>query len=166
MNVIWHFSRIMLGLFCCSFGIASLAQADFSGAVVGVLDGDTIEVMHDGVAEPIRLQGIDCPEKRQAFGQKAKQATAQLVFRRTVTVQTVGRDKYGRTLADILLPNERVLNQDLVRDGMCWWYRKYAPDNAVLEKLETEARTARRGLWSEPRPVPPWEWRKLKRGAR
>jgi endonuclease YncB( thermonuclease family) len=156
----------MLGLLCWSFGSASLAQADFSGTVVGVLDGDTIEVMHDGVSERIRLQGIDCPEKGQAFGQKAKQATAQLVFGQTVTVRTAGRDKYNRTLADILIAGGRVLNQDLVRDGMCWWYRKYAPDNTVLEKLETEARTARRGLWSDPQPVPPWEWRKLKQGAR
>ncbi len=166
MNVMRYLPKVIFWLFCCIFGIASLAQADFSGAVVGVLDGDTIEVLHDGVAERIRLQGIDCPEKRQAFGQKAKEATAQLVFGRTVTVRTAGRDKYNRTLADIFIAGGRVLNQDLVRDGMCWWYRKYAPDDAVLEKLETEARTARRGLWSDPRPVPPWEWRKLKQGAR
>ena len=48
----------------------------------------------------------------------------------------------------------------LVAHCWCWWYRKYAPGNAELEKLESEAREAQRGLWADPQPVPPWEWRK------
>src|SRR4026208_728860 len=83
--------------------LASHAVADFSGRVVSVLDGDTIEVQHNNRAERIRLNGIDCPEKGQAYGTKAKRATSTLVFGKEVTLQTHGKDKYGRTIADVLL---------------------------------------------------------------
>lgn len=132
----------------------------FTGQVVGVLDGDTIEVLHNGKAQRIRLHGIDCPEKGQPFGKVAKWATSALVFGRTVTIQNHDTDRYKRVVADIVLADATNVNQKLVKDGWCWWYRKYAPDDAVLEVLETQAREARRGLWIDPRPVPPWEWRK------
>lgn len=131
----------------------------FSGKVVRVLDGDTIEVLHNMRAVRVRLSGIDCPEKRQAFGQKAKQATAVLVFGKDVTVQTFGHDKYGRTIGDVILPDGKNVNQELVRAGMCWWYRKYAPGNTELAHLEADARGSKIGLWSDPNPTPPWEWR-------
>ena len=63
-------------------------------------------------------------------------------------------------VADIVLTDATNVNQKLVKDGWCWWYRKYAPDDTVLEGFETEAREAKRGLWRDPHPVPPWEWRK------
>ena len=139
---------------------ASLATADFTGPVVSVLDGDTIEVLHNQHPERIRLSGIDCPEKSQAYGQKAKQATSALVFGKEVTLQIFGKDKYGRTIADVLLLDGTNVNHELVKDGWCWWYQKYAPRNTTLESLEGEAREAKRGLWADPYPVPPWEWRK------
>ena len=136
--------------------------AGFSSPVVSVLDGDTIEVLHNQHPERIRLSGIDCPEKSQAYGQKAKQATSALVFGKEVTLQTFGKDKYGRTIADVLLPDGTIVNHSLVKDGWCWWYQKYAPRNTTLESLEGEAREAKRGLWADPYPVPPWEWRRRK----
>jgi micrococcal nuclease len=143
---------------------ASAAFADFTGRVVGVSDGGTIKVMHNGRAEKIRLHGIDCPEKGQAFGSKAKQFTSALVFGKTVTVQTHGRDRYGRTLGDVVLPEGGTLNRELVRAGLAWWYQKYAPHDATLERLEGEARTPKRGLWADPDPMPPWCYRKPKKG--
>ena len=59
----------------------------------------------------------------------------------------------------MMLPDGRVLHEELVGAGMCWWYRRYAPGNEVLEQLEREARKAQRGLWAEPDPVQQWEWR-------
>ncbi len=85
---------------------AALA-ADFTGRVVGISDGDTITVLHNGKGERIRLHGIDCPEKRQAFGNRAKQFTSNLVFAKTVTVQVLDRDRYGRTVGVVLLPDGR-----------------------------------------------------------
>ena len=70
---------------------------------------------------------IDCPEKGQAYGNRAKQAASQLVFGKEVTLHTFGKDKYGRTIADVLLPDGTNVNHELVKDGWCWWYRKYAP---------------------------------------
>ena len=129
-----------------------------------VTDGDTIEVLHSNRAERIRLNGIDCPEKGQAYGKKAKQATSALVFGKQVTLQTFGKDKYGRTIADVLLPNGTNVNHTLVKDGWCWWYRKYAPGDTELETLEKSAREAKKGLWVDSAPIPPWVYRKANRG--
>ena len=136
---------------------------DFSGPVISVLDGDTIEVLHNTRAERVRLNGIDCPEKGQPYGKKAKQAASALVFGKQVTLKTYGLDKYGQTIADVLLPDGTNVNHELVKQGWCWWYRKYAPGNVVLEELERRARGAGLGLWADSAPIPPWEWRKARR---
>jgi micrococcal nuclease len=136
--------------------------ADFTGQVVSVLDGDTIEVLNGHHTERICLSGIDCPEKGQAFGQRAKQAASALAFGKDVTIQAHGHDKYKRTLGNVILPDGMNLNQALGKQGWCWWYRKYAPGDTVLEGLEHIAREAGIGLWVDPQPVPPWEWRRLR----
>ena len=159
-TIAWAFPIASLLIPVCIFA------ADFSGPVVSVLDGDTLEVLHDQYPERIRLSGIDCPEKSQAFGSNAKHEASALAFGKEVTIQTHGKDKYKRILADVILPDGMNLNQELVKQGWCWWYRKYAPRDTVLEGLEAEAREGRKGLWAEPQPVPPWEWRKLGRARR
>ena len=132
----------------------TIVFADFSGQVVRILDGDTLEVLHNNRAERIRLSGIDCPEKGQAYGELAKHAASALVFGKEVMLLTYGKDKYGRTIADVLLPGGSNVNHELVKDGWCWWYRKYAPGNTTLERLDAEARESRIGLWVEPNPIP------------
>ncbi len=155
-----------LPLFISFALLASQAlAADFTGRVVGVSDGDTITVLHNGKGERIRLHGIDCPEKRQAFGNRAKQFTSNLVFAKTVTVQFVDRDRYGRTVGVVLLPDGRSLNHELVRAGLAWMYRRYSNDQS-LSDLEEEAQGARRGLWADPHAVPPWEWRIMRKRYR
>ena len=158
--------NILCFLFVVLFCATPCIGAEFSERVIGTLDGDTIEVLHNQRAERIRLQGIDCPEKRQAYGNKAKHAASALVFGKEVTLQTHGKDKYKRTLADVLLPDGTNVNHALVKDGWCWWYRKYAPEDTDLERLEQEAREARKGLWADPHPIPLWEWRKGKQGGK
>lgn len=134
----------------------------FSVRTIAVLDGDTIEVLHNSRAERIRLNGIDCPEKGQAYGHKAKQAASALVFGKEVMLQTYGFDKNGHTIADVSLPDGTSLNLTLVKDGWCWWYPEYAPENVILAELQRRARRSGLGLWADPDPVPPWEWRKRK----
>lgn len=109
------------------------------------------------------MHGIDCLEKGQAFGNKAKHVVSAFMFRKEATLQTYGTDKYGRTIADVFLHDGTKVNHELVKNGWCWWYRKYAPKDTELERLEREAREAKKGLWANPAPVPPWEWRKEKR---
>ncbi len=140
----------------------ALSVTEYQGKVVRILDSDTIEVLHNQRHERIRLKGIDCPEIGQAYGKRAKQATSDLVFDKNVTLETHGKDKYGRTTADVTLPDGINVNHRLVKDGWCWWYRKYAPLSTELEQLEKSAREAKKGLWADPQPVPPWEWRKRK----
>ena len=96
----------------------------------------------------------------KAFCLLAKHAASELVYGKEVTVQTHGKDKYKPTIGDVILPDGTNVNHTLVKDGWCWWYRKYALGDAVLEGFEHKAREAKKGLWSDPQPVPPWEWRK------
>ncbi len=118
-------SPVFLLFLLIAASYSNIAFADsFSGQVVGVSDGDTITIMHNGQAEKIRLWGIDCPEKAQAFGQKAKQKTSELAFGKVVTVIKVDTDRYGRTVGEVILSDRRNLNHELVGSGMCWWYRK------------------------------------------
>lgn len=138
----------------------------FEGKVVAVIDGDTIEVLHDGKAVRIRLQGIDCPESKQPFGTKAKQFTSEFLFGKQVRVKAIGEDRYGRTLADIYVDAANTTNEfgawfnkALVASGMAWHYKKYSKD-AELAQAEQTARKMKIGLWSDQNPTAPWEWRK------
>ena len=139
---------------------SNATAADFQAKVIHIVDGDTITVLNATKKKiKIRLNGIDCPEKAQAYGNKAKQFTKNLVAGQMVTIQAYDQDKYGRTIGGVILDDGRNLSQELVKAGYAWWYRKYAPGNTVLEKLETVAREAKTGLWSDPHPIPPWDFR-------
>lgn len=150
---------LKLPLICLAISLLACDAfaADFTGQVVRVIDGDTIEVLHNGQAERIRLNGIDCPEKGQAFGKNAKQFTSNLAFGKEVTVRPHTYDRHGRTVADVLVAN-RNLSRELLTAGLAWWYHQYSKDEE-LGKLEAEARTGKRGLWRDPNPTPPWEAR-------
>lgn len=145
---------------------------DFSGLVVGVIDGDTIDVLVDNSGERqasgskftarVRLADIDCPEKGQPFGQRAKQATSGLCFGKMVRVRGERKDRNGRLLGEVILPDGKSLNEELIRLGYAWWFERYSTKTA-LQAIQSEARDARRGLWAEENPVPPWDWRKRSR---
>jgi endonuclease YncB( thermonuclease family) len=131
--------------------------------VVAISDGDTLTVLRGSEQVEVRLVAIDAPEKAQAFGQKSKQALAGLVHGRDVQVVEHGLDKYQRTLGRIYLDGLDV-NAEQVRQGMAWVFRRYSKDAGLIQ-LEAEAREQRRGLWRDSEPVPPWEWRKQKKGS-
>ena len=133
---------------------------------MGVSDGDTITVLRGQEPVKVRLYGIDCPEKSQAFGQKAKQRTSALVFGATVTVQPADIDRYGRTVAKVSLEDGRSLNEELVAGGYAWWYREYAPKDERLGRLEAGAREKGLGLWADEGAEAPWEFRRLERTRR
>lgn len=152
-------AMVLAALLAVASHAAANAGPDWRGRVVGVKDGDTISVMHDGRAETIRIASIDTPEKSRAFGSTAKQFTSALVFDRDVVVRPQTRDRYGRTVAALTLPDGRDLGEELVRAGLAWLYRKYSSD-PTLVRLESEACAARRGLWADIKPTPPWEFRR------
>lgn len=132
--------------------------------VVGVKDGDTIELLRNGKTETVRLFGVDTPEKTQAYGQRARQYTSDLVFGKNVRLIVNNTDRYGRTVGTIILPDGRSLNEELVRNGYAWHYKAYSND-LKLANLETDARRYKRGLWQEANPVAPWDFRKNKRSG-
>jgi micrococcal nuclease len=131
----------------------------FTGPVIGIVDGDTIDVLHNGQSERIRLNGVDCPERGQAYGKKAKQFTADLIFGKEVSVNPLRKDRHGRTVADVVLPNGINVAHELVKSGYAWWFKKYAPHDDTLAELEGKARADKRGLCADAHPVPPWEIR-------
>jgi len=143
--------------FYISVVLATVAQADFTGRVVGITDGDTVRVMRDGEAVKIWLHGIDAPESRQAFGSRSKQFLSAAIAGKTVTVVEHDTDRYGRIVGEIICDGASV-NHASVDAGMAWWYHKYAPNDSALDAAEQRAKSARRGLWSDANPTPPWDY--------
>lgn len=132
--------------------------AELQGKVTSITDGDTVKVF-DGFQEiKIRLSNIDAPESKQAFGTRAKQKLAEKVFGRTVVVEYHKKDKYKRIIGTIWLEN-RNINLEMVQDGYAWAYRKYLDDINFLQ-AEKDARDNKFGLWVDPFPQPPWDFRK------
>ena len=127
-------------------------------------DGDTITVLDaDKVQHKIRLAGIDAPEKKQAFGNRSKESLSDLVFDKTVNIETEKRDRYGRQIGKVLV-NGQDVNLVQVERGMAWFYRQYqheqSPnDRKLYEAAEGAAKDGRRGLWRDVDPVPPRDFR-------
>ena len=149
--------------FLLSF-VSVAAATQLTGKVIGVLDGDTIEVL-DSSKHPrrIRLTGIDAPEKAQAFGQRAKEHLSDLVFGKHVEVVAGKTDKYGRTVGKVWVSGVDA-NLAQVAAGFAWHYKEYASEQSVADRAlyaqaEEGARAAHAGLWRDPKPMAPWEWR-------
>ncbi len=134
-------------------------EESFPAKVVGVTDGDTIKILDDQNNQiGVRLESIDTPEKKQAYGTKAKQALSDLVFGKQVTIQKTGQDRYGRTLAFVVADGINT-SQALIEGGYAWHYKQYS-DDPELAELEEQTGAAKRGLWADAEPVPPWKFRK------
>ena len=150
----------ILVLICCTINAATL-----QGKVVGVADGDTITVLDaNNKQHKIRLQGIDAPEKAQAFGQKSKQSLNQLVHSKQVTIEFQKKDKYGRTVGKVLL-NGTDMCLAQIKLGMAWHYKQYASeqpkeDRDIYAQAEMDARNQALGLWKDKTVTSPWEFRK------
>jgi len=135
-----------------------------SGKVVKIADGDTITILDaQNVQHKIRLQGIDAPEHRQDFGQVSREHLANLVFGKYVRIEFEKADRYGRLVGKVWADgNDECLEQ--LKAGLAWHYKEYereqpAADRQLYANAELEARNERRGLWKDPAPTPPWEYR-------
>lgn len=140
-----------------SFG----AFADFSGKVVKVIDGDTVDVLTTKAKTVrVRLFGIDAPERGQAYVNKSRQFLANLIAGKNVFVKENTKDFYSRTLGVIFYDNENI-NAKMVENGYAWAYRfkNKATDESMIV-LESQARLNRLGLWRDSNPIAPWDFRK------
>jgi endonuclease YncB( thermonuclease family) len=156
-------------LFAVLLAMHSTLWADETGRIVGVIDGDTVDLLTDAkVLIRVRLSGIDAPEKKQAFGNVAKQALSSLAFNRMTLVTGEKKDRYGRLIGKIVVAGTDV-NLRMVQLGLAWHFKKYEREQAAGDKLsyaqaETTARAQRVGLWVDREQVSPWDFR-AKRNA-
>jgi endonuclease YncB( thermonuclease family) len=133
-----------------------------NGKVIGVKDGDTIEILFNGKPLKIRLAHIDCPElrKSQPFGKLAKQFASEMCYGQMVNILNQNKfDRYKRLIGVVINEKGQNVNQELIKAGLAWHYKKYSTDE-IYTQLEEEARSNHIGLWAEKNPIPPWEWRK------
>lgn len=139
-------------------GILSTLNLEIQGKVIRVLDGDTIEVLQDKKPVRIRLANIDAPEKKQAFGRWSANQLKALLAGQSVTVSYTQTDRYGRIIGHVFTTNGTDASRFMVQSGAAWVYERYNVDES-LPALQREAQEQKRGLWADPKPVPPWEWR-------
>ena len=151
-------SRLAIAfLFAASWTTQALA-AELVARVVAIHDGDTLTVLLEQKQVRIRLIDIDAPELKQPFGQQSRKALASLCARQTATVLSYGQDRYGRTLGRVTCSGINA-NADQVRRGMAWVFERYAPKDSPLYAIQRQAQASKLGLWVDPRPIAPWDWR-------
>lgn len=158
-----EWKRLLLSTVALALFTASASAETLTGRVIGVHDGDTIKVLVDRTQHNIRFAGIDAPELHQAFGRVSRKNLASAVAGKTVSVEWHKKDRYKRLVGKVLLDG-RDINLEQMKDGMAWHYVEYkkeqTPDDRVLyASSENDARTKHIGLWHDPNPMPPWEWR-------
>lgn len=155
---------VLVVLLVAGPGPACAAQDPaYRARVVEVADGDTLVVERDGTTERLRLYGVDAPEAGQAYGREARDEARRLLMGRDVTVHPRETDAYGRTVAEVLVDG-RDAGEALLEAGAAWHYRYYS-DSDRYAALERQARAKRVGLWRDPDPTPPWQWREAARGV-
>lgn len=152
-------------------------SSSISGSVVGVTDGDTIKVLDaDRVMHKVRLTGIDAPEKGQPFGKASTKHLASMLAGKDVFVESSKMDLYGRVLGKVWVQPSDCLrcgktlnaNHAQLLAGMAWWYRFHAKDQPPedrgrYESAENEAKARKWGLWADPNPINPYDWRQSHR---
>jgi endonuclease YncB( thermonuclease family) len=143
---------------CILAGTAGWAQT-FAGRVTEVVKGDVLVVAHGEKPEKVRAAGVDCPELAQPFGPEAKKFTSDLVLNKDVSVEQLGTDNEGKTIARITLSDGRSLDEELLTEGMGWYYEMHPGNSESLRRLAAKAITAKKGLWTDPAPLAPWDFR-------
>jgi len=161
MKIFLSFLLIFLNFAFANAGAENILQ----GKVVSVADGDTITILDvNKTQHKIRLQGIDAPEKAQAFGEKSKQSLYEMVHGKTVQVSFTKNDKYGRIVGKVFLDTQDICHQQ-IKSGLAWHYKKYQDEQPLAERQtysvsESNAKSQQLGLWSDAQPLAPWDYRK------
>lgn len=138
------------------------------GKVVAITDGDTIQVLVNKSPVVVRLNAIDAPEMTQPFSSKCKAALSEKIGGKVVAVTVTGKDRYGRTLGDVAIDedgNPLSVNEWMIEEGWAWHFVKYSSSKS-LAKMEADARKGKRGLWADPKPEAPWDYRARKADER
>jgi endonuclease YncB( thermonuclease family) len=153
-----------LFIFCLFLYTSAAFAESLEGTVVKIADGDTLTILVDQQQIKVRLSDIDAPERKQPFGARSRQHLASICYNQLAEINNHGKDRYGRVIGRVQCAGKDA-NAEQIRAGMAWVYDKYVTDRS-LYGLQDAARSDRRGLWTDAKPVPPWEWRKGKREKR
>lgn len=156
-----YFQFLLFLTLSASFSAQNYPPKEFQAQVIGVKDGDTVEVLWENTAYVIRLLHIDCPEKKQAFGNKAKKEMSQLVYGKSILIRWKTKDRNKRLLGELFLGDQNI-NQILVSKGLAWHYKKYSKEK-IYDQIELQARKQKLNIWSQPNPIAPWDYRKMKK---
>ena len=153
----------ILFLVSCSSKDASIeTQISLTGKVIKIVDGDTFDLLTENKTTlRIRMNGIDCPERKQDYYQVCKDALGDYIFGKEVSLITYGTDRYKRTIAEVYIGSEDI-NLKMITNGYAWHYKKYSSD-AKMALAEKEARIQKYGLWAMINPVAPWDFRTIKK---
>lgn len=157
-RLLWPRWVFLVALIVSGAGTAQGAARGITGEVVSIADGDTLTVLTGRTQVRVRLAEIDAPERKQAFGSVSRQHLARLCFRKPAVVRQQSIDRYGRVVGHVTCAGVNA-NAAMVRAGMAWAYKRYVRDPAIFA-IEAEARQTKRGLWHDPAPLPPWEFRR------
>jgi len=151
-------SLILLLLLILNFTV--YCQSTLTAKVVGVKDGDTVVVLDSlNNQTTLRLAEVDCPEKDQPFGTKAKQFTSDQIYRKQIKYIVTDIDRYGRSIAKIYYDDNKYLSAEIIKNGFGWQYKKYSTSKD-LANFENSARLQKVGLWYDKNPLAPWDWRR------
>jgi len=131
----------------------------FKAKVIKVRDGDTVEVLYRKQTVVIRLEHVDCPERKQPYNKRAKKFTTEFCFDKRVKIISKGKfDRYKRLIAEVVV-NKKILNQELVKNGYALHYKRYSKDKEYAN-LEVKAHKEKVGMWSQENLIAPWLYRK------
>ncbi|PIQ99754.1 MAG: hypothetical protein COV66_09080 [Nitrospinae bacterium CG11_big_fil_rev_8_21_14_0_20_45_15] len=132
-----------------------------NGKVIAVSSGDNITILSDNdIIHKIRLANIDAPELKQPFGRQSRNFTEELAMDMRVRVNYQIKDYHNRLIGDVVLPNGKLLNEEMIRYGYAWHYRVKRPPSQIFSNLEYQAWKNKLGLWVQDKPIPPWEFRR------
>lgn len=161
MQNILLFIFILFGPF---YTVAQSTQNVTTYKVIGIIDGDTYDVLIDQRPVRIRMYAIDAPERGMPYNKVAKKYLSDLIFGKMVRLVQTDIDKNGRIVAKTYLPDGREASTEMLKAGYAWHFKKY-DTNTQLAQLEITARKNRLGLWAEKDPLSPWEVRKMHRNG-
>lgn len=158
-----YLNSLKLVLFVLLISTSTYSQKTLTAKVVGIKDGDTVVVLDSlNNQTTLRLAEVDCPEKSQPFGTKAKQFTSDQIYLKNIKYIVTDTDRYGRSIAMIYYDNDnKYLSAEIIKAGMGWHYKRYST-STKLANFEVKAKKDKIGLWVDNNPIAPWEWRKSK----
>lgn len=155
MKIIITFLLIQFSIF------SNYCQTTLTAKVIGIKDGDTVVVLDSlKYQTTLRLAEVDCPEKSQPFGTKAKQFTSDQIYLKTIKYVVTDIDRYGRSIAKIYYDDNKYLSAEIIKYGLGWHYKRYSTSKE-LANFENSARLHKLGLWYDKNPVAPWDWRRI-----